>query len=189
MNQAPLVMWKMLFMKNVLAFLLLISVCFSCTKTDKYNNCEHYIRGDLSVGIKDGVPIEEVFSLFNRLDVKISKMSIYSYTSPYPQDSLASLVSYLRTKPYFEQGTLSPNGVFLGGVILLSTHFFDMTPANQQDWIATKNALHLTEKPGLTKSVLLKVPEGKEKIWVFKLRPYDMVVWAELNCIGSARPG
>jgi hypothetical protein len=71
-------------MKRVALFFLLAGI-ISCSKDDTStdNTCSNYVRGNVLVGIKNTASMEDAFSLFNGLDLKIDEMSGFFYTSPY----------------------------------------------------------------------------------------------------------
>ena len=133
--------------------------------------------------------MEDAFSLFNDLNLKIDEMSGFFYTSPYPADSLANLISYLNTKPYIKARGFSAAGYthYETGKINITPTFFDMTINNQEDWISTKKSLNLSDGDA-EKYILIKVPSGTEHSWLKTLKKHDIVTWAELNCIGEFQP-
>lgn len=179
-------------MKKIASYFVIVSVLISCSKTTSSdsNNCANYVKGDVVVGIKNTASIEDVFSLFNKLDLKIDEMSGFFYASPYPQDSLTSLLNYLNTKPYINTRDFSASAYvhYQTGIINVTTFFFDMTLENQQDWISSKQSLNLTDTKGDTKNILIKVASGQENYWLKTLKQYNIVTWTELNCIGQFQP-
>lgn len=175
-------------MKKLFLYLALIPF-FSCSRngdSKSDNTCDRYVPGNVIAGIKSTVGAEEVFGLCNSLGLQIDQMTGFYYTSPYPKDSIPSLIAFLNTKPYITTRGFSatPSNIFAHyqtGIVKVLISFWDMTPANQQDWIKTKNALKLENEPN-DRNMLLLVPAGKEKSWADKLRLYNIVTWTELNC-------
>ncbi|MBS0425617.1 MAG: hypothetical protein JSR71_14710 [Proteobacteria bacterium] len=179
-------------MKKIASFLVSLIFLISCSKitSDTNNNCSDYVKGDVIVGIKNTAPIEDVFSLFNKLDLKIDEMSGFFYASPYPHDSLTSLINYLNTKPYINTRNFSASAYvhYQTGIINVTALFFDMTIENQQDWISSKKSFNLVDTKGDTKNILIKVASGQENYWLKALKNYNIVTWTELNCIGQFQP-
>jgi len=117
-------------------------------------------------------------------------MNGFFFTSPYPKDSLTSLITYLNTKPYIYTRDFSASAYvhYQTGAINVVTFFFNMNPVNQQDLIKTVQALKLVDTNGDTKDIVLKVPVGEETYWLKKLRENGMVTWTQLNCIEQILP-
>jgi len=178
-------------MKRVALFFLLAGI-ISCSKDDTStdNTCSNYVKGDVLVGIKNTASMEDAFSLFNGLDLKIDEMSGFFYTSPYPADSLPNLIAYLNTKPYINARGFSANGSYIHyqtGEINIAPLFFDMTINNQKDWISIKKSLKLSAGDA-EKNVLIKVTPGTEQSWLKKPKNYNIITWTELNCFAEIIP-
>lgn len=178
-------------MKKAFVLFLIIGF-FSCSKdkTESDNLCLNYVKGDVIVGIKNTISIEQVFSLFNQLNLQIDQMNGFFYTSPFPQDSLLNLITFLNTKSYINTRNFSASAFvdYQTGIINVTTFFFNMNSSNQQDWIKTKKSLNLVDTKGETKDIVLKIPVGQEKYWLKKLKTNSIVTWTELNCIGQFQP-
>jgi hypothetical protein len=157
---------------------------------DYFKTCPDYVKGDLIVGIKNITSIQDVFRLFNKLNLPIDQMDGFFFSSPYPKDSLASLITYLNTKLYINTRGFSANAYvhYQTGTINVVTFFFNMNPVNQQDLIKTVQAFKLVDTKGDTKNIVLKVPVGQEIYWLKKLKENSMVTWTELNCIEQILP-
>jgi len=175
-------------MKKTLLLFLIIGF-FSCSKnkTESDDPCPDYVKGEVVVGIKNTTSIENVFSKFNQLNLQIDEMNGFFYTSPYPQDSLTSLITFLNTKSYTNTRDFSASAFihYQTGIINITTIFFDMDVNNQQDWISTEKSLDLIDTKSDTKNIVLKVPVGQEEYWLNNLKTNSMVTWTELNCIGQ----
>ena len=178
-------------MKNIALLIFILSI-FSCSKRKLQNDdtCSNYVKGDVVVGIRNTASIEEVFSLFYKLNLQIDQMGGFFYTSSYPQDSLTSLITYLNTKSYINTRSFSASAYvhYQTGIINVVTFFFNMNTINQQDWIRTEETLKLADTKGVTKNIVLKVPIGQEKYWLNKLKENSIITWTELNCIGQFQP-
>jgi hypothetical protein len=172
-------------------FILLALYIISCKKeSTPIKTCPDYVKGDVIVGIKNTTSIQEVFTLFSKLNLPIDQMDGFFFTSPYPKDSLTSLITYLNTKPYIHTRDFSANAYvhYQTGIINVVTSFFNLNPVNQQDLVKTIEALKLVDTKGDTKDLFLKVPVGQETYWLKKLKENDMVTWTELNCIEQILP-
>lgn len=152
-------------MKKIATFLTLMSLLVSCTKTrndSNNNNCPDFVKGDVIVGVKNTASIEEVFTIFNHLGLRIDEMSGFFYTSSYPQGSLAAIIDSLNTKSYIQTRGFSASAYvhYQTGIIYVTSLFFDMTLNNQKDWLFSKKYLKLTDTKGNTKNILVKVIPG-----------------------------
>jgi hypothetical protein len=148
-----------------------------------------FVAGDLAVGIKEGVPISQVFRLANSLNFTITGLAGFYYTSNLPKDSLGYVRKVLLSKPYFDRNGIPADNTYTVYVntddakIRIINSFFDMNAARQQDWEATMQQLQLVSLPTTTAYMSLKVPVGKEKYWRTELRTSPLVKWTELNSI------
>lgn len=177
-----------------LLLLLALSTCLSACKKETADPTEPedaypFVAGDLLVGIKAGVSIERVFQLANAQQFALSEMSGFYYTSALPNDSLAYVLSVLKSKPYCTQRGFT-GSAYISAVdksFWEVSLFFNMDAASQQDWLATVPLLRLTDAATDTRYVLLKVPAGQEKFWRAELRKNSLVKWTELNSIGGVK--
>ncbi|MFD1468603.1 hypothetical protein ACFQ48_10240 [Hymenobacter caeli] len=182
-------------MKNVTcAWLLLLLLAFGgCQKATpdpaEPEDAYPFVAGDLLVGIKVGVPIEQVFQLANAQQFVINQMNGFDYVSALPKDSLAYVQRVVRAKPYFNQRGFTPYTYLsaVDGSLREASTFFSMDLASQQDWLATVPQLRLTAGTGDYRNVQLKVPAGQEKFWRAELRKNPVVKWTELNTIGGVK--
>ena len=171
-----------------------VAILFACSKkhSEGVSFCHNYAPGDVLIGIEPSATMEDVFSMCAHLGLDIASMSGFYHTFGYRQDSITSLSRSLATKPYLNNGrdSLGIEAHYQTRIIHVYTNFSNMDVTNQQDWIATRDLWHLEEMHHENRSILLKVPEGKEKGWIyFMLRNFRIVRWAELNCIGEFQPG
>ena len=92
------------------------------------------------------------------LNLPISQMFGFLFSSPWPTDSIPSMDTLLNTKPYIKS-----NG-FAASV-----------------WLnVVSNVLTVSNQLG--GYIMVKVPVGKEGRWVEDLKTSPLVSWAELNC-------
>ena len=175
----------------LLAFSAFLSACKKETAgPTEPEDAYPFVAGDLLVGIKVGVPIEQVFQLVNAQQFTLSQVNGFDYTSALPKDSLAYVRKVLQAKPYFNQRGFTANAYIsaVDGSLWEASTFFNMDQASQQDWLATMSQLRLTAGTGDYRDVYLKVPVGQEKFWRAELRKNSIVRWTELNSIGGAKP-
>lgn len=183
-------------MKRALPALLLVFLtlfCLSCKKKTPESDgrgagCNKFVPGEVIVGFKNTVTMEEVFDYADNLNLPISRMFGFLFSSPWPIDSIPSMDTLLNTKPYIKSNGFAAS-VWLNvvsNVLTVSNPYWNMDAASQQDWLMTKKALGLTPILGgsnqLGGYIMVKVPVGKEKLWVEDLKTSSLVSWAELNC-------
>jgi len=162
---------------------------------DDTPRCAKFAAEDVIVGMQPATTAAQVFALANSLSFRINKMTGFGYVSALPTDSLAYVRRVLRSKPYLSAPGLPGGNASVNAVdqkIHVSDQQFDMTPANQADWLQTLQTLQLTDETGArnagSKTALLKVPAGSEQRWVTELGKNPLLQWAELNCIGGFFP-
>ncbi len=164
--------------------LFLIAGC----KKDEYVEPD-YVRGDLSFGIKDEVPIDKVFQLINDEHLDVENIHGFIYTCTYPKDSLQALKGYLSQKEYlwWPNSTNDTPGMYYnadqGGIKFIGAMFNMSDTSYQNDWLKTIEQFDLIDDNFSGKNLFIHVPEGSEKEWRDKLLQKDIVEWAELNYI------
>lgn len=190
----------------LLASLLMLSgsLLFTACKKQKQTP-QNYLPGRLLIGLKGDTPVESAFAFANSEHFTILSVSNYSYISPYPKDSLASLSAYLLNgKPYINKviedciyngneynipGLASVQFDSVNNKIVVSCTLEIMDNTNQADWIATKQQLQLTESDStIAKMLYVKVPVGQEQAIINALQNNPMVIWAETNNIMTMGP-
>jgi hypothetical protein len=161
----------------------LFALVFSCSEDESPQTKEkRFVAGDVLVGIRAEVSIDQVFDLMNEKGVTIDMMSGFFTYSLLPNDSLDYINNQLATKSYLNQrGWNSQVGSIVEDRIRLTTFFFEMDLPAQTDWLETMEKSQLKDLEAETKSVLVKVTPGTEFEWIefFKSHPY--VTWTELN--------
>lgn len=172
-----------------------MAACNSSKKDDAApdtSRCTEYVAGDVAVGIKATADIDAVFAWINSTGLHISQVNGFTYVSGLPADSLAYVNRTLLAKPYLNaRGFKAGNAYVLAAdrKIRVGDVLFDMTPANQADWLRTRQTLQLVDEGAARcqscKDIFLKVPVGVEKYWAQELARHPAASWAELNCIGQ----
>jgi hypothetical protein len=183
-------------MKRALPALLLVFLtlcCFSCKKKTPEGDgqgagCSRFEPGEVIVGFKNTVTMEEAFDYANNLHLPITQMFGFLFASPWPTDSIPSMDTLLNTKPYIKSNGFSAS-VWLNvvtHVLTVSNPYWNMDAASQQDWLKTKKTLGFTPILGDSNQsgsyIMVKVPVGKERRWVEDLKGSPLVSWTELNC-------
>ncbi len=161
--------------------LLLIAACSKKKTAEPFE----LVKGDVAAGITAGTPVDSVFTLFNRLGLKLKKVMYFTYAVPYPLSKADSLNAYLNTKPYIDSIHWKANVHYdyVRQQVIFSQWLFDMDSTAQQDWLLTLDQLKFTDLNDSLKSVFLQVPEGTELYWVTELQKYSIIRWAEVNHI------
>ncbi|MDO7846695.1 hypothetical protein Q5H92_10030 [Hymenobacter sp. M29] len=182
-------MFRFRFFAALLGGLALAACSKDNASPDGTPRCSRYVAGDVAIGPQAATEAAQVFQLANSQGFSISKMHGFTYVSGLPADSLAYVKRVLLNKPYLNaQGFTGGNASVYAGdrKIHVVDSQFDMTPANQADWLQTLQTLQLTDEAGARcqscKSVMLKVPTGSEQHWVTELAKNPLLRWAELNC-------
>lgn len=189
-------------MKNTSFFVALVlgSGLAACQKQDDARpetTCSDgtYVAGDVLVGMRETTTLPQTFQLFNTHAFSIKSVLGPVYISRLPTDSIDYVIRELNTKSYINSGgwkAVKNGNVYLHyqtNNLTVIPRLMDMTPANQQDWLATAQRLQLQEQPGMVKSCHLNVPLCSEPYWVGQLQPNSLVKWAELNHIRQVRLG
>jgi hypothetical protein len=164
------------------SFLFNISCSDNTTETD---NSLQYMKGDVIVGVTSQTEVEAVFDLMNEFELSIDQMSGFDYFSPWPQDSIESLIQYFSSISYLNKNGFGPFVFYseTDNKITILPLLYDMNLINQTNWLNNLDKMELIDCEGNFKNLLLKVPEGTEMSWVKKLKEYDIVRWSELNYI------
>jgi hypothetical protein len=180
-------------MKNLFLFFSFASFLFNISCSDDTiapDNSLQYVKGDVIVGITAQTEIEAVFDLMNELNLTIDHMSGFDYLSPWPQDSIESLIQYFSSISYLNKNGFGPFVFYseLDNKITVLPYLYDMNLNNQTDWLIHLGKMELIDCKGNFKNLLLIVPEGTEIFWVEKLKEYEIVRWTQLNYIGGIVP-
>lgn len=166
--------------------LFLIFIIFSAFQSCKKEE-NKYVPGEILVGIKSTITIEQLFENTNPFNLNIDQISGYFYTTTIKSDSLNIIKDLLNTKNYINTRNFSASVWlhFETNIINNTTFLFDMNISNQLDYISTLQLLRMKDNLSTTKNMLLKVPIGKEIYWRNKFRDEDWVTWSDLNYYSS----
>lgn len=177
-------------MKKLFLLLISISTIISCKKENLIpDSPDKYLPGDVLAGITNAADLQTLFDSINSFHLKIESMNGFSFNCNYPKDSIYSIINRLNQKPYINTGTgwsATTHSVYFStteNAILISCTEFNMTIANQIDFINTILSLNLSDRMKETKYIHLKVPIGAEKYWLNELKKYSFVKWTALNSI------
>lgn len=179
-------------MKNAIVLMAIIGIVWSCSNDDSGRASQPFAPGEVSVGIKSGTNISEVFEFINRFDHTVDKINSLTFTSGFPPDSLPYVLDFLNEKSYTNDGI----NRFVTGYPHHATNEITIFPKlfqmhhreYQNDWLMSMDILRLKDKHivELNSGVLLfYVPEGQERVWENRFENYDVVDWAELNYIAD----
>jgi hypothetical protein len=163
-------------------------ILLACGKKD--SESDKIVKGDVLIGIKAGTPIDSVFSLCSRLDLKIKMVRSFVYGIPsYRQPD--SISAYFNSKPYVDAVNWKAKVAYNSrwGQTVYSNNFFDMDSSDQADWLLTVKTLNLTDLGADFGTAHLRVPYGTEQYWVDLLSKNHIISWAELNHIVNIELG
>ena len=150
-----------------------------------------FVPGQVAIGIKSEITIDQVFDLMNEKEVFIEQMNGFFYYSTFSNDSLDYVREVLSTKEYTDGW--GPDGgsasIFVTtNRITVTEFFFNMDLSAQEDWLLTLDQLHLEDLGNVAKDVMINVAPGTEKLWLEAFREHPYVEWVELNYIGGFYP-
>ncbi len=146
-------------------------------------------EGNLGVGIKKETPIGEVFATLGNLDFEIKQVHDFSYyfnnvTPDQVENQVEELVDLFNQKPYINISAYDrakPEKMYYQteyNRIRISLTLFNMTPANQADFVNLISTLGLEDTHNLNRTLYIEVPEGTEESWITQMETYPFVVWA-----------
>ena len=179
-------------MKKLLILLTLIGFSTSCSNDDSEIESQEFVPGEVSVGIKSGTDINNLFNFINQFELEVDMIYSLSFTSDLPSEKLKFVLNNLNAKTYTNDG----KNWFVTGYLLYQTNqiwifprLFDMNNIDyQQDWLTSMVELELQDKHNkdLNSGIIsFKVPKGQELEWEERFESYDIVEWAELNFISD----
>jgi hypothetical protein len=182
-------------MKKILIVLSIIGFLYSCSNDDSENETQEFISGEVSVGIKSGTDIADLFNFISQFELEVDNVNSLSFTSNLPSDNLQSVLDNLNQKNYTNDGV----NWFVTGYLHYQTsqiwifpRLFDMNNMDyQQDWLTSMVELELNDVHNVDLNsgiIRFKVPEGQELLWKNQFENYDIVDWAELNYIADIEP-
>ncbi len=182
-------------MKKVFILLAFFGFLTSCSNDDSETETQEFVPGEVSVGIKSGTDINDLFNFINQFDLEVDNVNSLSFTSNLPSDNLQFVLDNLNEKNYTNDGI----NWFVTGYLHYQTNqiwifprLFDLNNIDyQQDWLTSMVELELQDKHNVDLNsgiIRFKVPEGQELEWENQFESYDIVDWAELNYIADIEP-
>jgi len=177
-------------MKKVIILILLIGFFSSCSNDDSKVDTKEFVPGEVSVGIKSGTDINDLFNFINLFDHQVHNVNSLTFTSDLPPDQLQYVLDKLNEKTYTNDGV----NWFVTGYLHHETNQITIFPKlfemenieHQKDWLGSMKKLELIErhKEDLNSGIIrFYVPVGREKEWRNKFLNHNIVDWAELNYI------
>lgn len=175
-------------MRKIAILSIVMGIIISCSKDDDESETMEYIPGEVTVGIKSGTEINELFDFINLFDHQVDNINSLTFTSDLPSDSLQYILDNLNDKVYTNDGA---NWWVSGHVhgqtneITILPRLFDMENIDyQNDWLESMEQLKLNQKHNSESNsgvIRFNVPDGQEIEWRNQFANYDIVDWAELN--------
>lgn len=175
---------------SLISAALLIVLSFTACKKKESN--PDFVPGDLAVGFHDTTQIQTAFDLMNKNGLSVESVVGFTYSSPYPVDSVSGLIGFLNQKAYINRtgwGAAAGNVYYYEKIkaVFIGCRLFDMNLANQEDFIKTLSEKQMDDLNGKTKYFLLKVTIGQEQYWLDELSKAGCIKWAELNKYAHVR--
>ncbi len=182
-------------MKKITFLLVIIGIMFSCSSDDSEPDTREFVPGEVSVGIKSGTNINDLFDFINLFDHQVNNVNSLTFTSNLESDNLQYVLDFLNDKTYTNDGI----NWFVTGYLHYQTNEITIFPRlfgmekidYQTDWLNSMNELKLNEKHNseLNSGIIrFYVPVGQEMEWRNQFASYDIVDWAELNYIVDIEP-
>jgi hypothetical protein len=178
-------------MKSIsLLTLLLLTFLLGCSKnkdtiiTGPENPSLNYVQGEVVVGLKDSVSLEEIADyVYSLNNISINEISSLRYYSILPKDSIQSIKSNLESKNYIWHGTVNVSYLESESKILVEFSIKDFSSNDINDWKLLKTHFRLFHSPYHFQSGVLKVENGKENEWINILSNSNLFRFVELNYI------
>lgn len=175
-------------MKKIILLLSFIGILSSCSNDDAEVNIQEFVPEEVSVGIKSGANINEIFNFINQFDHKVDNINSLTFKSDLPSDSLQYVLDFFNEKSYTNDGI----NWFVTGYLHHQTNQITIFPrlfgmdnaAYQNDWLISMEEMGLSEKHNIELNsgiIRFNVPKGKEIEWENRFENYSIVDWAELN--------
>ncbi len=89
-------------MKTIITLFLLIVILSSCSNDNSNLDTQEFIPGEVSVGIKSGTDITEVFDFINQFELEVDNVNSLSFTSNLPPDSLQYVLDQFKRKRLYQ---------------------------------------------------------------------------------------
>jgi len=182
-------------MKKIILLTSFIGILSSCSSDDSETDTLEFVAGEVSVGIKSGTDINDLFEFINLFDHQVDNVNSLTFTSNLESDNLQYVLDILNDKTYTNDGV----NWFVTGYLHSQTNEITIFPRlfgmenidYQTDWLNSMNELELNEKHSseLNSGIIrFYVPVGQEIEWRNHFTSYDMVDWAELNYLADIEP-
>lgn len=179
-------------MKKLIILSFIIVLFFSCAKKDNQDvvipepteKVANSTEINLGIGIKNDANLDSVFKTLNDLNFDIRQMAGFVYNSNTPPTGINNLINFLNQKPYINTGVwkaTTGNVYFFApeNKTRIITGYFEMDSANQTDLLGLIDSMNLEDKQGVSKYILLSVPEGAHTYWKNQMLTYPFVRWTE----------
>lgn len=182
-------------MKKIILLISFIGILSSCSNDDSKSIIQEFAPGEVSVGIKSGTNINDLFEFINIFEHQVDNVNSLTFTSNLESDNLQHVLDVLNEKTYTNDGI----NWFVTGYLHSQTNDITIFPRlfgmenieYQTDWLNSMNELELTEKhnTALNSGIIrFYVPVGKEIEWRNQFANYNIVAWSELNYIADIEP-
>ena len=182
-------------MKKIILLILVIGFLSSCSNDNSESDTREFVPGEVSVGIKSGTDISDLFDFINLFDHQVDNVNSLTFTSNLESDNLQYILDILNEKTYTNDGV----NWFVTGYLHYQTNQITIFPRlfgmdnieYQNDWLNSMNELELNEKHNseLNSGIIrFYVPVGEELDWKNQFENYNIVDWAELNYISDIQP-
>jgi len=179
-------------MKTIIILFSLIGLLSSCSNDDSEIDTREFVSGEVSVGIKSGIDINDLFEFINQFEHQVDNINSLTFNSDLSSDNLQYVLDILNEKTYTNDGL----NWFVTGYLNNQTNQITIFPRlfgmgnieYQNDWLKAMNELELNEKHNteLNSGIIrFYVPVGKEIEWRNQFANYNIVDWAELNYIAD----
>ena len=169
---------------------LIIILCFFISCSDKKENTYpiseslNYAQGEVIVGLKDSVSLEEVADyIYSLNNISINDIVSFQYISNLPKDSMQVIIKTLESKSYIWKG--NPITPYLNSDSLIQIELWvrNFRFEDIEDWKLLKKRFQLSHIPYYFQLGLLNVEAGKEQEWVNILSESKLFRLVELNTI------
>lgn len=161
-----------------------------CSGDDKSNitNPENpeieYVKGEVIVGLKDSVSLEQfAYFVYSLNNISIINIVSLQYYSTLPKDSMQTIKSNLESRKYITPGSVNVDYIESESKIHVKFWVKEFSYDDIKDWELIRTQLQLFHFPNEFQSGLLKVEVGKEKEWINILSNYNLFRFVELNYI------
>lgn len=182
-------------MKKIVLLISFFGILTSCSNDNSETDTREFVPGEVSVGIKSGTDINDLFEFINLFDHQVDNVNSLTFTSNLEPENLQYVLDALNEKTYTNDGVnwfVTGNLHYQTNEITIFPRLFGINNIDyQNDWLNAMNELQLNEKHNaeLNSGIIrFYVPVGKEIEWRNQFTNYDIVDWSELNYITDIEP-